>query len=105
MSEIYQLKIYPRAFQDLEQILEYISENLQNKSAALRLLERFENAFENLCRFPKSCPLVQNEAVEKKGLRKSVVDKYLAFYWVNEDLRQVEIVHIACGVTHYMEIL
>lgn len=101
----YILKIYPRAFQDLEDILDYISEDLKNKSAALRLAEKFEEIFETLCRFPLSYPLSRNEAVAKKGLRKAVLEKYLIFYYADEEKRQIEVVHIACGYRDYYELL
>ena len=58
------LVIYPAAQEDMEQIFSYISEKLYNPTAAIKQIEDFENALDNVCLFPQSCPLTENEYVK-----------------------------------------
>ena len=102
-NEIYQLKISPLAQHDLEQIFDYISVELCNTTAAMRQINDFENAFENICIFPESCPFVDNKYVKDNSLRKLVVNNYIAFYRIRG--RQIQVIRVLYGMRNYEVLL
>ena len=99
----YQLKIFPLAKLDMEQIFNYIAVDLCNPTAAIRQINDFENAFENVCAFPKSCPYMKNEYVKDKSLRKLVVNNYIAFYRVKNN--EIQVVRVLYGMRNYETLL
>ena len=99
----YELKIFPLARLDMEQIFDYIAFELCNPSAAVALIGDFEKAFENVCLFPESCPHINNEYVKDKSLRKLIVNNYIAFYRVKNS--EVQVVRVVYGMRNYEEML
>ena len=103
MDNKYELKIYPSAQVDMEQIFQYIAVNLCNPTAALDQINDFEKAFEEVCAFPQSCPFVNNEYVKDKSLRKLIVNNYIAFYRIKD--HEIQVVRVIYGMRNYEELL
>lgn len=103
MPDKYSLHIYPLAQADMIQIFDYIANDLANPSAAIEQINDFENAFKNVCIFPESCPLVKNEFVKDKTLRKLIVNNYIAFYRVRDD--EIQVVRVLYGMRKFEELL
>lgn len=99
----YQLKIFPLAQLDMEQIFEYIAVELCNPAAAIGQINDFEKAFENVCAFPESCPYINNEYVKDKSLRKLIVNNYIAFYRIKGN--DVQVVRVLYGMRNYETLL
>lgn len=78
MESNYTLNIYPSAQLDLDKIFAYIYKDLSNPKAAIDLIYAFREAFDNLRYFPESNPLVNNEYVKDKSLRKLLIKNYIA---------------------------
>ncbi|MBO5067467.1 MAG: type II toxin-antitoxin system RelE/ParE family toxin [Clostridia bacterium] len=95
----YQLKIYPLARLDMEQIFNYIAVELCNPTAAIGQINDFEKAFDNICSFPESCPFINNEYVKDKSLRKLVVNNYIAFYRIRD--KEIQVVRVLYGMRNY----
>lgn len=95
----YQLKIYPLARLDMEQIFNYIAVELCNPTAAIGQINDFEKAFDNICSFPESCPFINNEYVKDKSLRKLVVNNYIAFYRIMD--KEIQVVRVLYGMRNY----
>jgi plasmid stabilization system protein ParE len=102
-SEKYQLKIFPLARLDMEQIFDYIAVELCNPTAAIKQINDFEKAFDNVCTFPESCPHISNEYVKDKSLRKLIVNNYIAFYRVKEN--EIQVVRVLYGMRNYENLL
>ena len=79
------LKIYPLAQNDMENIFRYISIELGNPQSAIKLIDELQEQFTLICEFPESCPLVKNEYLKDKTLRKLLVKNYIAFYRVKNN--------------------
>lgn len=103
MQNKYQINIYTSAQADLTQIFDYIATTLDNPSAAIKQIEDFENAFENISVFPQSCPFVKNEYVKDRTLRKLVVNNYIAFYRLKDN--EIQIVRVLYGMRKIEELL
>ena len=94
----YPLKIYPLARRDFEEIFLYISIELSNCKATFNLIDEFENSLNNICYFPKLCPLVKNEYVNDKNIRKLVVNNYNVFYrFINDEVQVVRVLSSMCN--------
>lgn len=103
MENDYRLKIYPLAQLDLDNIINYIYNDLSNPKAAIDLMNSFHKSFENLRYFPESNPLVNNEYVKDKTLRKLLVKNYIAFYRIREN--EIQIVRVLYGMSDYQTLL
>lgn len=95
----YQLKIFPMARLDMEQVFDYIAVELCNPTAAIGQINDFEKAFENVCTFPESCPYINNEYVKDKSLRKLIVNNYIAFYRIKDN--EIQVVRVLYGMRNY----
>ena len=99
----YQLRIFPLARLDMEQIFDYIAVELCNPTAAIGQINDFEKAFENVCAFPQSCPTIHNEYVKDKSLRKLIVNHYIAFYRIKDT--EIQVVRVLYGMRNYETLL
>ena len=63
MENNLELKIFPAAQSDMEQIFQYISTELCNPTAARELIDAFEKALDNVCAFPQICHLATGDCV------------------------------------------
>ena len=99
----YQLKIYPLAQLDMEQIFDYIAVELCNPTAAIGQINDFEKAFNNVCTFPESQPYINNEYVKDKSLRKLIVNNYMVFYRVRDN--EIQVVRVLYGMRNYEGLL
>ena len=99
----YQLKIFPLAKLDMEQIFDYIAVDLCNPTAAIGQINDFEKAFERVCLFPESCPFISNEYVKDKSLRKLIVNNYIAFYRIRDN--EIQVVRVLYGMRNYETLL
>lgn len=103
MANNYRLKIFPLAQADLDGIFAYISDELKNPTAAINQIDDFEKAFENICAFPESCPLIENEYVNDKTLRKLIVNNYIAFFRIKDS--EIQVVRVLYGMRNYQTLL
>ena len=88
---------------DLNEIFDYVSNELCNTSAALSLIDEFEKAFDRICVFPESCALVDNEYVKDSTLRKLIIKNYIAFYRIKND--EIQVVRVLYGMRNFADIL
>lgn len=99
--EIYKVKIYPAAKQDLLDLVTYL--NTLSPDAALRLYDRITEEILSLSRMPERCPRPRDLALAAKGYRYLIVEKYLVFYVVEHDT--VQICRILYGRRNYQALL
>lgn len=94
---IFKYRFTKKAGTDLEEILEYISKTLCNPTAAASLFKKVFSSIENLCVFPESGALLQNEFVADKTIRKVVVDNYLLYYKMDAAEKYIYTLRIVYG--------
>lgn len=103
MENKLKLIIFPLAQTDLEEILDYIANDLFNPSAAISLIIDFEKAFKKICVFLECCPYINNEYVHDKTLRKLIINKYIVFYRLKND--EIQVIRILYGMRNYVDLL
>ena len=69
MANSYTIKMTPKAADDLENIFQYISEELFAISSAANILRDIEKGIMRLKEFPFSCNYVADEYLKNKGYR------------------------------------
>lgn len=101
----YSLKITAKAYDDLDEIYNYITKKFYNELAAEHLMDKIESNFLRLKEFPFSCNLVTDEFLRIKGYRKLIIDSYIAFFIVDDDKKQIIILRVLYGSQKYQDII
>ena len=103
MENNFEIVIFPLAQADMEEIFNYISNNLKNKIAAGKLINDFKRTIEMIRLFPESFPLINNEYVNDKNIRKVSLKNYIIFYRiVNYEIQIIRVLH---GLQKYEKLL
>lgn len=85
--DVYKVKIYPAAKQDLREIIDYL--NTLSQQAALRYYDFLIEEIESLSQMPFRCPKPRDIALAAKGYQYLIVENYLVFYVVVGDTVQI----------------
>ena len=85
--DVYKVKIYPTAKQDLREIIDYL--NTLSEQAALRYYDLLIEKIGSLSQMPLRCPKPRDIALAAKGYRYLIVENYLVFYVVAGDTVQI----------------
>jgi len=93
------------AQRDMVEAVRYISENLQNTTAANQLAEELIEAGEGILDFPYANPVYIPTRPLKYEYRKILVRNYLIFYRVDEEKRLVTIVRVIYAKRNYESLL
>jgi len=99
--EVYKVRIYPTAKQDLLDIIDYL--NTLSPEAALRYYDLLTEEIASLSTMPERCPRPKDLALAAKGYRYLVVKNYLVFYVVSGDTVQIR--RILYGRRDYLSLL
>lgn len=86
-----------RANEDLQNIYRYIAEELKVPETAQKLTIKILDQIDTLNEMPKRNPLYDKEPWKSRGLRKLIIDNFIAFYLTNERQNQVIILAIMYG--------
>lgn len=95
--EQYEVKITEPAQRQLQEIVRYIAEDLQEKRTAIRMLDTLEKEILSLSTLPNRVALTEEEPWHSAGIHKMPVKNYLVYFWVNEEQNQVQITAVVYG--------
>ncbi|MBS4961040.1 MAG: type II toxin-antitoxin system RelE/ParE family toxin [Clostridiales bacterium] len=90
----YEVNISEIAQEDLKGIFDYITDILYAPKAAKELLEEMKKSILSLETMPERQPVVSDEYLSLKGIRKLEVRNYIVFYTVNTQHQTVNILRI-----------
>lgn len=90
----YTVKLYSRAYADLDQIYGYIAHSLLEPGAAEHLVGELEEAIFSLEQLPERGALRRIGAYANRGYRQLFVKNYVIIYRVLEKEKEVHIVTI-----------
>ena len=93
----YEIFYTREAWEDLEEIYDYISCHLQEPETAKKLCNRIISAVKTLEILPLRNSIFEKEPWLSRGLRRMPVKNFLVFYTVNEQKRTVTIIRIMYG--------
>ena len=88
---------------ELDGIYEYISGTLMSEQSAKRLMKKIEEKALRLEMFPESCSIADGYKINGIQYRKLVVDNYILLYNVDENKKEVNIIHAFYGKRNYLK--
>jgi len=101
----YKIEITEPAENDLKEIARYISQELRDYNAAQNIIEKIGSVIYSLAEMPLRNPLVADERLSYQGIRRIVIDNYLAFYSVSEGNKTITVIRILYGRRDWMSLL
>lgn len=101
MDNRYTVKLYMRAYKDLDSIYTYIAEQLLEPNAALRLSDQLEDAIFSLERFPQRGAIRKVGAYAYGQYRQLFVAHYIIVYRIQEESKVVYVVTIRYAPSHF----
>ena len=93
----FNVKFSDQAFDDIDDIIDYIKNELCNPQAAARFFDKINQKTLLLGKNPYTYPLYHDEELSAKGLRFVVIGNYLMFYTIDEDSSVVNIARVVYG--------
>lgn len=90
---------------DLEDIFNYLSNNLYAQKSAKDFIIKIEEKVMKLSDHPYLGPFVKDEKLKSKGYRKIIVDNYILFYLINEADHEVVIMRCLYGGRKYEDFI
>lgn len=97
MASEFKYRFTEKAQADLDEIVGHIAVELSNPKAAAEFLRKVQKAIENVCLFPESAPLLQNEFLQNTAVRKYVLGSYIMYYLPIRESETVLIVRFIYG--------
>ncbi len=102
---MYSVKFSQKAAQDLNDADDYIRRVLKNPVAAADLVLELERKLEGIREFPESCGVVQDSYLKSLGIRFLLVKNFVAFFKIEESLKEIQVVRFLYGKRQWAEIL
>lgn len=103
MENNFSLVISELAFEDLDNYSKYISVNLSNPVAAKKFIRDIKEVLNNICLFPYSCPLLDNEFVRESEIRKLIVNKFIVLYKIDNNI--IKVIRIVHSTSNYQNLI
>lgn len=85
--ENYKIKIFPRAKQDMEEVIDYL--NTLSPDVALKYYDLLVEEIAGLSQMSERCPRPKDLALAARGYRYLIVKNYLVFYVIAGDTVQI----------------
>ena len=79
-------KFTDKAENDLDEILNYISNKLSNFKATNDLFNEIFKTIHNIIAFPLSYPLLENEYVRNRNIRKAIINNYNLYHVIENNI-------------------
>ncbi len=102
---MYKLEYLPVARQDMIEIVQYISKDLQNPMAADQLATELIEAGDSIPGFPYVNPAYVPIRPLKHEYRKLLVQNYFMFYWVDEGKQLITVARVVYAKRDYEHLL
>lgn len=100
----YEVIVTDIAREELEEIYDYIFNNLCNRIAAINLMNKIEQKIFSLEKNPYKCVEVHIKQ-NNEFYRKMIVDNYVVLYDIDEEYKQVIVYRTIYGKKNYLKII
>ena len=90
----YEVKLYARAYRDMEDIYAYIANNLHDPNAAQNIIDEIENAVFSLELMPERGAVRRSGIYANRDYRQLFVGNYIIVYRVKKEEKQVHLVTV-----------
>ena len=97
MKKRYEVQITKYALTQMEEIRDYIANELLAPQVAYNLLLEMKKMAASLESMPERNPLVDVKKWREQGIRKAMVKNFIIYYWTDEEQRTVHITAVVYG--------
>ena len=81
---IYNYEFTELAINDIDETLNYITNNLCNKKAAVDLMKDIEKSIYNICMFPHAYPDCKYYYIKDENFRHAIINNYILLFKIYE---------------------
>ncbi len=81
---IYNYEFTELAINDIDETLNYITNNLCNKKAAVDLMKDIEKSIYNICMFPLAYPDCKYYYIKDENIRHAIINNYILVFKIFE---------------------
>lgn len=100
---MYTYQLMPAAIRDLQEIADYIAQQLYAPESAVELLNEIESAISAACAFPRSLPPVNDKLLRIKGYRKIIVKNYIVFVLPDQQQEVLNVMRVMYYARNYLK--
>lgn len=97
----YDVKLYDRAYRDIDEIYTYIAENLSEPGTALNMVDALEEAIFSLEQMPERGAVRRTGTYAEAGYRQLFVKNYVIIYRVLKEEKEVHIVTVRYAPSNF----
>ena len=97
----YTVRLYPRAYRDLDEIYSYIAFNLSEPGTAEKMVDALEKAIFGLEQFPERGSIRRVGAYADRDYRQIFVKNYTIVYRVHKEEQEVHIVTVRYAPSNF----
>ncbi|MDO4814741.1 MAG: type II toxin-antitoxin system RelE/ParE family toxin [Gemella sp.] len=90
----YHIEFTSQAEEHLENIINYIKNDLKSPIAARNTLKKLKEGIEKLDIFPERNPLLIENKYGKEGIRRILTNNFYIYYWINLEDKCVQIIAV-----------
>ena len=94
MDESYNVRITAHAIEALREISDYISSELANPEAAVKLLKILKTQINKLSFMPHRIKLTPEEPWHSEGIHRIQVKNFYIYFWIDERQKLVQITDV-----------
>ena len=105
MASDFNYRFTEKASDDLDEILKYMSIQLDNKAAAKDFFDKVTESINRICSFPELGKLVQNELLTRNDVRRVVIDNYILYYIPDMENKEIYILSIVYGKRNLVNLM
>lgn len=103
MIEEYDVKISKIAKHDLNDIIIYIKEKLNEPSIAKKYLHIMKKEIQKLKYYPQKNAVISDHNIKNLNIRKLIIRNYIVFYRINEHKKIVNVERIFYGASNWIQ--
>ncbi len=101
-NEKYKVKITDECIEEIEQIYDYIANDLNADKSAVKVVKEFKTKILTLSETPKLYPKINKRNRAKKTYRRLIVKNFIVLYTVDDNQKLVFISHIFFNRKNYL---
>lgn len=102
---MYKIVVTNPAANDINNAVLYIANELNNKNAAVNLIDETQKAINSLSDMPGRYPVVGDASLAQLGIRMLQIKNYLVFYVIREETKTVVILRFLYSKRDWKNIL
>ena len=97
----YKVKLYARAYRELDGIYAYIADKLSSPDAAVNMIDSLEEAIFSLEQMPERGAIRKSGIYAETGFRQLFVKNYVIIYRVLKEEKEVHIVTVRYAPSNF----